>query len=161
MLNTMKAFRSFLLIVVGSLLITSNASANTVDRWTWTYSGPSMELTDLCAFPVEVWVVATEQKVTDFYDRQGNWLKELMHGWQQDEFRANGKVLHGVPYNFACQVVPNGDDVQFKCEGVLEKVQLPDGGLFIGAGQMRAGVGIVPDVGTAHNIEGLCAALAP
>jgi hypothetical protein len=90
------------------------------------------------------------------------------HVVEQDVFSANGKSLTGVPFTFNIDVVfdSSGNVVHVFANGLVEKVPLPGGGLFITAGRVDfAAHGfpqflITPDVGATVNLAGFCAALS-
>ena len=60
-------------------------------------------------------------------------------------------------------IAGSGVPVDAVAQGVLEKVPLPDGGLFMAAGRVNlfTGFALSPDDGVLQNVAGLCAALAP
>jgi hypothetical protein len=85
------------------------------------------------------------------------------HFVQQDQFSANGKTLTGIPYTGNSQCHNNGGVWTCAAEGVLEKVPLPDGSIFIAAGRVNPFMGFAmePTHGAFKNLAGFCAALAP
>jgi hypothetical protein len=128
----------------------------------------SAVLTDVCAFPVTVEGLSpgTER---DFFDESGTLTRIEVHATEQDTFSANGKSLTGEPYTFNIRILfdSSGAITHFFFAGVVEKVVLPDGSLFLAAGLVDfAAHGfpealIAPDRGTSGNVEGFCAALSP
>jgi hypothetical protein len=74
--------------------------------------------------------------------------------------------LVGEPYRFNVEAVVSDDEpVQVHATGVLEKVRLPDGSMFIAAGRvdvLATDVEIIiePDSGVLRNQEAFCAALS-
>jgi hypothetical protein len=128
----------------------------------------SAVLTDVCPFPVIVDGLSpgTER---DFFDESGTLTRIEVHATEQDTFSANGKSLTGEPYTFNIRILfeSNGAIAHAVFHGVVEKVVLPDGSLFLAAGLVDfAAHGfpealIAPDKGTSGNVEGFCAALAP
>ncbi len=112
----------------------------------------------LCEFPLDV-VGDIHIHATDFFDQDGNLVKTSWHGVQTDTFSAHGKTLVGLPYTF--NIFFPADDPFGTAVGVLEKVPLPDGSLFISAGQVYFGgdAVIAPDRGAFVNLEAFCAAL--
>lgn len=124
-------------------------------------------LTDLCAFPVTVTGVSNGA-VTDFYDANGNITRTQIRSSEQDTFSANGKTLVGVPYSFSVEWLydSTGQVVQQNAAGIIEKVPLPDGTMFISAGRITLTGSeepflLVPEVGRSGDIAALCSALAP
>ncbi len=75
----------------------------------------------------------------------------------------------GLPYSFHVSLVTDdntGNLLQGSGSGAVEKVPLPDGGLFITAGRIDwtlhtdQDVVIVPDIGHSGNVAAFCAALS-
>jgi hypothetical protein len=128
----------------------------------------SAVLTDVCAFPVTVEgdSPGTER---DFFDENGTLTRIEVHATEQDTFSANGKSLTGEPYTFNIRILfdSTGAITHAFFAGVVEKVVLPDGSLFLAAGLVDfAAHGfpealIAPDKGTSGNVDGFCAALSP
>jgi len=126
-------------------------------------------LTDVCAFPVHVSLTGTGSQ-TVFTDRNGNTTRVQQHITEQDVFTANGKTLVGLPYTFNLHVLfdpESGEVTHVYATGVVSRVPLPGGDLFLTAGRAdfvaHPGVAFLlqPDVGAQGNIAGFCAALAP
>jgi hypothetical protein len=125
-------------------------------------------LTDVCPFPVTVEgdSPGTER---DYFDQSGALTRIEVHATEQDTFTANGKSLTGETYTFNIRILfdSTGAITQFVFAGVVERVVLPDGSLFLAAGLVDfAAHGfpealIAPDRGTSGNVEGFCAALSP
>ena len=123
---------------------------------------------DVCSFPITVDFssVGTE---TDFVDSSGAITMAFLHFVEQDTFSANGKTLTGEPYtaNVHFLLDSSGNITHIFGQGIVEKVVLPDGGLFITAGRVDFVAHgsppflITPDVGAAVNLAGFCAALSP
>jgi hypothetical protein len=122
----------------------------------------------LCPFDVTVSSVSSGTG-TDFFDQSGNLYREIDNLTEVDTFSANGKSLTGVPYTFNLnfQVDSSGNVTGVIATGVTEKIPLPDGSLFVGAGYIDFGAHgfpdflFIPDHGTIKNLAGFCAALAP
>jgi hypothetical protein len=123
-------------------------------------------VTDICSFPVEITatVVGTE---TTFYDQSGAVTRIQVHLVEQDVFTANGQTLTGLPYTFNIQVLfEDGEVTHVYASGVVARVPLPDGTVFLSAGRLDfvahpgAEYRIVPDVGRSGDVAAFCAALA-
>jgi hypothetical protein len=130
------------------------------------FTGTSV-LTDLCAFPVTV-IGTSNGTVTDFYDENGNVTRTQIRDFEQDTFSANGKTLPGVPYAFSVEwrYDNSGQVVDVAASGLVEKVPLPDGTMFVSAGRVTLTSGeepflLVPEVGRSGDISALCSALSP
>ena len=126
-------------------------------------------LTGVCAFPVNVTVTVTGSQ-TVFTDQNGTTTRVEVHTVEQDVFTANGKTLVGLPYRTNTHVLidpQTGEETHVYATGVVQRVPLPGGGLFLTAGRLdvTAHPGteffLQPDVGAQGNVAGFCAALAP
>jgi hypothetical protein len=123
-------------------------------------------VTDICSFPVTITatVVGTE---TTFYDQSGQVTRIQVHLVEQDVFTANGQTLTGLPYTFNIQVLfEDGEVTHVYASGVVARVPLPDGTVFLSAGRLDfaahpgSDFRIVPDVGRSGDVAAFCAALA-
>jgi hypothetical protein len=121
---------------------------------------------DICDFPVTITatLVGTE---TTFYDQSGEVTRIQIHVVEQDVFTANGETLTGLPYTFNLQVLfEDGEVTHVYASGVVARVPLPDGTVFLSAGRLDfvahpgAEFRIVPDVGRSGDVAAFCAALA-
>ena len=126
-------------------------------------------LTGICAFPVTLTSTNTGTS-TVFTDQNGNTTRVEIHTVEQDVFTANGKTLVGLPYRTNTHVLidpQTGVETHVYATGVVQRVPLPGGGLFLTAGRLdvTAHPGteffLQPDVGAQGNVAGFCAALAP
>jgi hypothetical protein len=154
-----------LIVCSGVFATTAAADKPIVTTYTSTLSAV---LTDVCSFPITVDSSATIRE-TDFVDRSGAVTRILLHVVEQDVFTANGNSLTGIPFTFSLDVLfdSEGNVTHVFASGVVERVPLPDGSLFITAGRVDFVAHgsppflIFPDVGATVNLEGFCAALAP
>jgi hypothetical protein len=121
---------------------------------------------DICSFPVTITatIVGTE---TTFYDESGEVTRQQIHVVEQDIFSANGETLTGLPFTFNIQVLfEDGEVTHVYASGLVERVPLPDGTVFLSAGRLDfaahpgAEFRIVPDVGRSGDVAAFCAALA-
>lgn len=121
-----------------------------------------------CAFDIQVQSLVNGTYKA-FVDKNGVLIKEQYHLVEQDTFSANGNVLTGVPFTFNVTWLHDsaGNITNVFADGVMEKVRLPDGSLFISAGRVDfvahgfPSFMLTPDHGATVNLEGFCAALAP
>ena len=104
---------------------------------------------------------------TTFYDQSGEVTRLQIHVVEQDVFSANGETLTGLPFTFNLQVLfEDGEVTHVYASGVVERVPLPDGTVFLSAGRLDfaahpgAEFRIVPDVGRSGDVTAFCAALA-
>ena len=95
----------------------------------------SSVLTGVCQFDVNVDSTASGFK-TDHFDRSGAVTEAFVHQVEQDTFSANGKTLTGIPFTFNLDVLfdSDGNTTHAFANGVVEKIPLPDGSLFVSAG---------------------------
>jgi hypothetical protein len=121
---------------------------------------------DICSFPITITatVVGTE---TTFYDQSGEVTRIQIHVVEQDVFSADGESLTGLPFTFNIQVLFEGGEVtHVYASGLVERVPLPDGTVFLSAGRLDfaahpgSDFRIVPDVGRSGDVAAFCAALA-
>jgi hypothetical protein len=142
-------------LIVCSGVFASTAAADKPIVSTTTATSSTV-LTDVCSFPITLDSSATVTRI-------------VAHIVEQDVFSANGKSLTGVPFTFNIDVLfdSSGNVTHVFANGVVEKVPLPGGGLFITAGRVDFVAHgsppflIFPDVGATVNLEGFCAALSP
>ena len=122
--------------------------------------------TDICSFPVTInaTFVGTE---TTFYDQSGEVTRIQIHNVEQDVFSANGQTLTGLPFTFNLRVLfEDGEVTHVYASGLVERVPLPDGTVFLSAGRLDfaahpgSDFRIVPDVGRSGDVAAFCAALA-
>jgi hypothetical protein len=145
----------------------STALADRPDKMNYSYMYGDV-LTTLCEFPID-WEANVKATETDFYDITGALIRIHIHATEQDTFSANGKSLVGIPFSFNLEMLFDnaGNMTNNYGTGVVEKIPLPDGSLFISAGRVdfMAHPGAVfllsPDKGNPGNVAGFCAALAP
>jgi hypothetical protein len=154
-------------VAVGALVIASAAGASQPIT-SHAVHHVSAVLTDVCAFPV---TVDGDSPFTewDFFDENGTLIRIEIHATEQDTFSANGESLTGAPYTFDIRILfdSSGAITHAFFAGVVERVVLPDGSLFLAAGLVDFAVHgfpealIAPDRGTSGNVDGFCAALSP
>src|SRR5580765_6880722 len=121
--------------VLGAVVFVSTAAADKPVMSTFSNVHFSTVLSDVCSFDVNVSGVVSGTEV-DYVDKAGAVTRSEIHQVEQDTFSANGKTLTGMPFttNFSLRFDSNGHLVSLVGTGVLEKVLLPDGSLFVGAG---------------------------
>ena len=125
-------------------------------------------ITNVCSFPINVDTPFSVTEI-DFVDASGALTKVVLHLAVQDTYTANGKTLVGMPFTWNREIFfdSSGNVTRDFSTGIVAKVQLPDGSLFISAGwydflaHPGDGAYLSPDKGNPGNIAGFCAALAP
>jgi hypothetical protein len=120
---------------------------------------------DICSFPVTITatIVGTE---TTFYDQNGEVTRQQIHVVEQDVFSTDDQSLTGLPFTFNLQVLfEDGEVTHVYASGLVERVPLPDGTVFLSAGRLDfvahpgAEFRVVPDVGRSGDVAAFCAAL--
>jgi hypothetical protein len=126
----------------------------------------TFEVQDICSFPVTITatIVGTE---TTFYDQSGEITRIQIHVVEQDVFSTDSASLTGLPFTFNIQVLfEDGEVTHVYASGLVERVPLPDGTVFLSAGRLDfaahpgSDFRIVPDVGRSGDVAAFCAALA-
>jgi hypothetical protein len=140
------------------------ASPPTKVELTFTDTNP---MTGVCPFGV---TVDSNVKLTllQFVDGSGAITRWNGHVDEQDTFSANGKSLTSRPFTFGLTATfdSTGAFTHFIEHGVLARVPLPDGSVFLAAGRVdfvlhgSPPFSFTPDSGTSGNVAGFCAALA-
>jgi hypothetical protein len=127
----------------------------------------TLTVEDICTFPVTITSTVTGHQTT-FFDRSGAVTRIYIHIVEQDTFSANGVTLTGIPFTFNIEVLFEvGEVTHVYASGLVEKVPLPDGSVFLSAGRLDfaahpgAIFRIVPDVGRSGDVAAFCAALSP
>ncbi len=122
-------------------------------------------ITGMCPFEVTVSNV-NEGHYILFFDKNGNVIGEKDSVVEQDTFTANGKTLVSMPYTFEIKLTvdSSGNFSSFYASGVVVKVWLPDGSLFVSAGRVNwlnhaSSYVWSPDFGHTGDVEAFCAAL--
>lgn len=123
-------------------------------------------INNVCQFPFDVNGTVSGTQ-TDFFDKSGVLTKRTWHLVEQDVFTANGKTLEGMPFTFNDVFLydSQGNQTSLTATGIVEKVRLLDGSLFISAGWVdfnnHLGYVLSADKGNPGNVAAFCAALAP
>ena len=157
-----------LLAALAAVVFTATAAAQRPAKRTFSNVVFSTVMSGICSFDVHVDAVVSGFEM-DFFDEAGHLVMAQNHQVEQDTFTANGKTLSGLPFmvNLDIRFDSNGDAVRAVATGLVEKVPLPDGSLFVSAGVIdfasHPGLTFIltPDNGGSGNIVGFCAALAP
>jgi hypothetical protein len=154
-------------VAVSAAIFASPASANQPVKVHYPWA-QSSDLTGVCSFSVNVDSTLDVTEI-DFFNASGAQTRGYLHVVEQDTFSANEKTLVGIPFAFNIEVLfdSNGDVTHNFSNGIVEKIPLPDGSLFVSAGRLdwvaHPGATFIlsPDKGNPGNIAGFCAALAP
>jgi hypothetical protein len=154
-------------VVVAAGALASSAAADQPKRTEATESFTNT-VTDICPFPVRIDSTVTFT-LLEFFDKNGVQTRGYIHAVEQDTFSANGKTLTGLPFTFNLDFLfdESGNITNVFSNGLVEKVRLPDGSLFLSAGRFdfvargNPPFVITPDKGRSGNIAAFCAALSP
>ncbi len=164
--HLVRCFVIGLAVAVSVAIIASPVAAGQPTKTTGAFAGDSA-FTGVCSFEVGVHYDVAYTEI-DHVDASGA-LKAYIHNVEQDTFTANGKTLVGIPITFNVEILvdSSGNETHNDVSGLVEKVWLPDGSLFISAGRLdwnnhpTATFVLSPDKGNPGNVAGFCAALAP
>jgi hypothetical protein len=165
-MQRVRGFLAVLVVALAAAVFTPVATAAQPDRFEDTISFTAV-LTDVCPFDVTIDANITFTEI-DFFDQSGTLTRVHIHNVEQDTFSANGRSLTGVPFAFNVDILfdSSGDVTHVFASGLVEKVPLPDGSLFISSGRLDfAAHGfpeflITPDAGATVNLAGFFAALS-
>jgi len=167
-MNTKIKFMRFVFVLVLTLstlgISVSTALADKPTKYEFSFTD-SYVLKDICPDQIDV-NLSVSATGTDFFDKDGALIRTKFHFVEQDTFTANGTTLVGLPYTFNVENLydKSGNPTHVYATGVIEKIPLPEGSLFISAGQVDfAAHGfptfiLSPDKGNPGNVAGLCAA---
>jgi hypothetical protein len=163
-----RTFLVFVAAVVATAVFVPAAAAAQPIKTPFSGVTFSSVLSGVCTFDVNVDATVSGFEI-DFFDQNGNITEAYVHQVEQDTFTANGKTLTGIPYTLNLDVLfdSSGNITHVFSNGLVEKIPLPDGTLFVSSGRVdfvdHPGVTFVlsPDVGNPGNVAGFCAALAP
>jgi len=154
-------------VVVCAMAVVQAAAAVPPTSLTLTNSGTqTIPAGELCAFPVQFGFSWT-RTFTTFFNDDGSIRARHSYGPEQDTFSANGKMLVGDPYQVnILRTFESGVPVGASSQGVVERVRLPDGGVYIVAGygdllSFGGGAFFTVDRGNSgNNVDAFCAALS-
>jgi hypothetical protein len=124
-------------------------------------------LTGVCSFDVAV-SAEISGTVIEYHDASGAVTRTYAHAVEQDTFSANGKSITGPPFTFNVEFVYDsaGNVTHVYASGLVEKLVLPSGTLFLSAGRsdfaQHAGEPVLlsPDKGKPGDIAAFCGALS-
>jgi hypothetical protein len=148
-------------------VVASGAFADEPTKFPISATGIQTTLTGVCSFDV-----AISSDVSGFgivyTDESGALTRVLYHVTEQDTFSANGKSITGEPYTGNVEFLydSTGAITHVYGSGVVERLVLPSGTLFLSAGRsdfaQHPGVDFLlsPDVGNPGDVAAFCAALS-
>ena len=121
-------------------------------------------VTTICPFAVEQTghITYTER---DYTDDTGHIARSILNVAEQDTFSANGITLTTDLYHYTLfqSFDAQGGFTDFHGTGVVARIHLPDGGLFLSAGQLSLlpdpnKFFFTPDIGRSGDVAAFCAA---
>jgi hypothetical protein len=158
------------MVLATSFLLAANsqATADTPTKTPFSFIA-DLVMTDVLPFPVNIHSIISGTQTVFVDDETGLITRIFIHQNEQDTFSANGKTLEGLPFTFNVEVDfdSSGNLTHIWTDGIVEKIPLPDGTLFIGAGRFDqlahpgATFFITADKGNPGKIAALTAALSP
>jgi len=148
----------------GGIRAGSPAAQPTKSQFTFSDTAP---LTGVCPFDVNV-QSNVNLTLLQFFDQSRALTRWNGHVAEQNTFSANGKSLASLSHTFEFEVLfdSSGAITNFFENGVLARVVLPDGSVFLAAGRIdfvphgSPPFLFTPDWGTSGNVAGFCAALS-
>jgi hypothetical protein len=154
-------------VLTAAGVLATSAIAGTPTKTTFTVTNSPNTLSGVCSFDVAISSNATVTE-TDYFNADGTLNRIYFHQVEQDTFSANGKSITGEPYTTNVEVLFDsaGNVTHVYGSGVVERLILPSGTLFLSAGRAdfaaHAGVSFLlsPDVGNPGDVAAFCAALS-
>jgi hypothetical protein len=124
-------------------------------------------MSGVCSFDVAISSDISGFEI-DYTDENGLLTRSFIHLIEQDTFSANGKSITGEPYTSDVEFLfdSSGNVTHVYSSGVVERLVLPSGTLFLSAGRsdftLHPGVAFLlsPDVGNPGDVAAFCAALS-
>jgi hypothetical protein len=125
------------------------------------------QITNVCSFAFSIDAHADIFAIHTF-DKNGALTVIYNHVKEKDTFHANGKTPEGLPFTFdiVALFASDGTITSLTAVGVVEKLRLPNGSLFLSAGFVDylahpdKQFVLTADRGVSGNIAALCAALS-
>ena len=154
------------LLAAGAFASLAGASPPQVLTVPYTVTEPA---SGVCSFPVSVTASGTAIE-TFFFDSDGS-FRVGVHQTEADSFTANGITLTGEQYvsNYQVRFDAQGNITSYFAQGVVERIVLPDGTLFLTAGRSNilvwppgnpGGFALTPQFGSQSDSAAFCAALS-
>jgi hypothetical protein len=158
-----------LVVALAAAVTAATAAASPPERVSGTLD-LSLSLGRYCSFPIAI-DAHVDYVTTNFFDSTHVRVRTQAHIHEQDVFSANGISLTGLPFSFTLDFyyAPDGTETKAKSVGVVEKIPLPSGKLYILAGyvdlfDLPPGQGdfiLTVTHGNPGDADALCAALTP
>jgi hypothetical protein len=162
----MRRFAVAIFMALGLLAVPVTAAATEpiISHYTQT---ADVTISGVCAFDLAIHATIQVTEI-DYFDNSGVFVRVYLHATEQDTFTGPGGSLTSVPYtyNVEAQFDSNGDTTSWVVDGVVLRIPLPNGKLFVSAGKINVlnhrgtQFFISPDFGRSGNLTAFCAALA-
>ena len=148
-----------------SALVPGSASAAQPVITHYTQDVGPFVITDVCSAAIMVsgHLVVSE---TDYFDANGSPSRLYLHTVETDTFTGPGRALTSDPYTYGTWFTfdADGNIVSGNIAGVIVRVRLPNGSLFLSAGRVVLHPNgpvftFSPDFGRSGDLSALCGAL--
>jgi hypothetical protein len=154
-------------VAVAAALVSANAAYAAAPTITSGSFDVASTVTSICAFPVlQTGHISYTER--DFTDANGNVTRSNFSVTEQDTFSAHGVTLTTDVYHYAFFQAfdSDGNFTQFVGNGVVARIHLPDGGLYLSAGKLSLlpdpnQFFFTPDIGRSGDIAAFCDSFTP
>jgi hypothetical protein len=125
------------------------------------------DITTICDFSVHQTghITFTER---DYTDASGAVIRSILTVTEQDTFSAHGITLTTDAYHYTLfwEFDADGNFTKFEGDGVVARIHLPDGGLFLSAGKLSLlpdpnQFFFTPDIGRSGDVAAFCDSFTP
>lgn len=153
------------LVAAFSALVPGSASAAPPVITHYTQDVGPVAITDVCSAGISVngHLVVSE---TDYFASNGTPTRVYIHTVETDTFTGPARSLVSEPYQYGTffNLDASGNIVSGTVAGVIVRIRLPDGSLFLSSGRVilhpnEPAFIFVPDFGRSGNLTALCGAL--
>jgi hypothetical protein len=163
--KTMRKLLFCVFVAALSALVPGSALAAQPVITDYTLDVGPIVITDVCSAPIDLsgHLVVRE---TDYFDAKGSPTRLYLHTVETDTFTGPARALTSDAYTYGTWFTfdANGNIVSGKVAGVIVRVHLPDGSLFLSAGRIvlhpnGPAFNFSPDFGRSGDLSALCRAL--
>lgn len=153
------------LVAAFSALVPGSASAAQPVITHSTLDVGPLAITDVCSASITLsgHLVLSE---TDYFDANGSPTRVYIHAVETDTFTGPAHSLVSEPYQYGTffSLDADGNIVSGQVAGVIVRIPLPDGSLFLSAGRVILHPNepvfiFTPDLGRSANLSAFCGAL--
>jgi hypothetical protein len=168
-MSMLRRFTLAACLSIGLVIIPVSAAAREPQMSKYTVIPADLTVSGVCDFDITISSVLQVTEI-DYFNASGRLTRVYNHVTEQDIFTGTGNhPLRSAPYTYNIQARfdSSGQPVSVLAQGVIVRIPLPNGRLWISAGRIDAlahpsssGFFFTPDVGKFGNLAELCAALA-